>query len=326
MQTTTPAVPSTRFFDRAEAVREAARDELVRTLAAPAASIPPKYFYDALGSALFAAITELPEYYPTRVEAAILAERRDELARRLGPGATLIDLGAGDCSKGSALADVIAPAQYVAVDIASGFVARGLEALRRRHPDLDAIGVGTDFAESLWLPDAVRADRRVFFYPGSSIGNFDPPAARAFLSRVRARTDARGALLIGVDRVKDADVLVRAYDDALGVTAAFDLNVLRHVNRLIGSDFDVADWRHVALWNEAASRIEMHLEARHALRVRWPGGERRFVAGESIHTENAYKYAPGAFERLLGEAGFACSATWTDAEARFAVIHAVPAH
>lgn len=323
MQTPPAAADAPRFFDRADAVREAAREELARSLAAPSPWIAPKYFYDALGSALFAAITELPEYYPTRVEAAILAERRDELAARLGPGATLIDLGAGDCRKGAAMVATIAPAQYVAVDIASAVVAQGLEALERRHPGLDAIGVGTDFAESLWLPDAVRPERRVFFYPGSSIGNFDPPAARAFLARVRACTDA---LLIGVDLVKPAEVLVAAYDDALGVTAAFDLNVLRHVNRLVDADFEVADWRHVALWNAAASRIEMHVEARRPVRVRWSGGERRFAAGERIHTENAYKYAPGGFERLLGEAGFSSAATWTDAGGRFAVIHAVPAH
>jgi dimethylhistidine N-methyltransferase len=313
-----------RFFDRVAAAGEDPRAELDRTLRGAPASIPPKFFYDPLGSALFSAICELPEYYPTRTEATILAARRDDVAARVGPGATLIDLGAGDCAKAARLFGALEPTQYVAVDISTQYVAHALDDLQRRWPTLDLVGVGVDFTAELWLPEAVGAERRLFFYPGSSIGNFAPAEARTFLARVRERADPQGGLLIGVDLAKPAATVVPAYDDALGVTAAFNLNVLARVNRLIGADFRVQDWRHVALLNEAESRIEMHLEARRAIDVRWPGGERRFAAGERIHTENSYKYAPGAFEGLLREAGFVPAATWTDPQGWFAVVFATP--
>jgi L-histidine N-alpha-methyltransferase len=325
---TDPAPPrprsGPRFFDQVAGGRDEARAELARTLAAPRASIPPKHFYDQLGSALFAAITELPEYYPTRTEAAILADHRAAIVARIGPGATLIDLGAGDCRKAASLLDALSPAQYVAVDISSGFVAQALDALQRAQPTLDVIGVGTDFADALWLPDAVRSARRTFFYPGSSIGNFAPSDACAFLARLRALAGRDGGLLIGVDLAKPASIVVPAYDDALGVTAAFNLNALRHVNALIGADFDVADWRHVALLDAAASRIEMHLEARRAVTVRWPGAERAFAAGERIHTENSYKYTPESFAALLADAGWSTTERWLDPKGWFALVHAAP--
>ncbi|RPH46024.1 MAG: L-histidine N(alpha)-methyltransferase [Burkholderiales bacterium] len=324
MQTDSSA-PRPRFFDHVAGTRDDARAELGRTLLEPRASIPPKYFYDRLGSALFTAITELPEYYPTRTEAGILAAHREAIAACVGRGTTLIDLGAGDCRKAASMLDVLAPAQYVAVDISSAFVSQALDALQRQYPALDTVGVGTDFAEALWLPEAVRATRRTFFYPGSSIGNFAPADARAFLERLRAQAGPDGGLLIGVDLAKPASVVVPAYDDPLGVTAAFNLNVLRHVNTLIGSDFDVADWSHVARLDEAASRIEMHVEARRACVVRWPGGERAFVAGERIHTENSYKYTPGSFGSLLADAGWSTTQRWIDARGWFALVHAVPA-
>jgi L-histidine Nalpha-methyltransferase len=313
-----------RLLDRVAAGQVDDRDELDRGLRAVPASIPPKHFYDPLGSALFTAICELPEYYPTRTEASILAARRVEIATAVGRDATLIDLGAGDCGKAARLFDSLAPAQYVAVDISTSFVAQSLERLQRVHPTLDMIGLGVDFTRELWLPDIVRAERRVFFYPGSSIGNFTPTEAVAFLARVRAATDAHGSLLIGVDLAKPASIVEPAYADALGVTAAFNLNVLNHVNRQLGSDFAVFDWRHVAFLNEADSRIEMHLEARRALTVTWPGGERRVAAGERIHTEHSHKYSLPFFESLLGRAGFRPSSTWTDPNAWFALIHAVP--
>ena len=320
-----PTVRKPRLLDRVAAGQLDTRDELDRSLRAAAASIPPKHFYDPLGSALFTAICELPEYYPTRIEASILAARRAEIAGALGRDATLIDLGAGDCGKAARLFDSLSPAQYVAVDISTGFVAQSLEQLQRVHPTLDMIGLGVDFTRELWLPDIVSADRRVFFSPGSSIGNFTPTEAGAFLARVRDSIDARGSLLIGVDLAKSASIVEPAYDDALGVTAAFNLNVLNHVNRQLGSDFAVADWRHVAFLNESDSRIEMHLEARRALTVHWPGGERRFEAGERIHTEHSHKYALPFFESLLGGAGLRPASTWTDPNGWFALIHAVPA-
>jgi L-histidine Nalpha-methyltransferase len=183
------------------------------------------------------------------------------------------------------------------------------------------VGVGLDFSNALDLPREAGDGPRTLFYPGSSIGNFTPDAAEEFLRRAH-RGSPGGNLLIGVDLVKDKATLDAAYDDALGVTAAFNLNVLRHVNRVLGSDFALADWRHVAFYDEAASRIEMHLQARRTVSVAWPGGERRYAEGERIHTENSYKYSVEGFEALLRRAGFTSAKAWTDASRAFAVFAA----
>jgi L-histidine N-alpha-methyltransferase len=313
-----------RFHDRVADRAADVRAELHGSLSAPAASIAPKHFYDRLGSVLFTAICELPEYYPTRTEAGILQANIGEIVDAVGPAATLIDLGAGDCGKAARLFEALAPAQYVAVDISTAFVAHALETLQRRHPALDMIGLGMDFTAELWLPEIVDAARRTFFYPGSSIGNFAPADAVALLSRIRERTDPLGGLLIGVDLAKPASIVEPAYDDALGVTAAFNLNVLRNVNRLLGSDFDPAGWRHVASLDESASRIEMFLEARGPTTVRWPGAQRRFEAGERILTEWSHKYRLPEFDAMLRDAGLRATRHWTDPRGWFAVVHAVP--
>jgi dimethylhistidine N-methyltransferase len=307
--------------------RDVARAALLRR----PASAAPKYFYDRLGSHLFEAITELPEYYPTRTEAAIFASDGAAMARAIGSGRdaarpmTLVDLGAGNCVKASRLFPLLEPRRYVAVDISVEFLRDALKRVQREQPGLSIVGVGLDFSGSLDLPAELIDGRPVFFYPGSSIGNFAPDEALAFLRRVRERAAsgaARGGLLIGVDLVKPHDVLQRAYDDAIGVTAAFNLNLLRQLNRLIDSDFEPRQWRHIGLYNAAQSRIEMHLEAREALVVRWPGAERRFAAGERIHTENSYKYTTEGFAALLQAAGFATTQHWTDEQGWFAVFWA----
>ncbi len=285
------------------------------------AQVAPKYFYDRLGSHLFEAITELPEYYPTRTEAAIFSAHGAAIAQRIGAGATLVDLGAGNCVKASKLFPLLEPTRYVAVDISVDFLHDALKRVQREHPQLDLVGLGQDFSATLELPSELIEDRAVFFYPGSSIGNFTPVEALAFLQRVRAQAGG-GGLLIGVDLVKDAATLQAAYDDALGVTAAFNLNILRQLNRLIGSDFRPADWRHIGLYNEADSRIEMHLEARHALVVHWPGAQRAFRAGERLHTENSCKYTVDGFAALLRQAGFAHPTHWTDERGWFGVFWA----
>jgi dimethylhistidine N-methyltransferase len=314
------------------------RQELLSGLLAPHPFISPKFFYDALGSRLFAAITELDEYYPTRTEASIMAGRLDEIATAFGaPGCTLIDLGAGDCEKASRLFGALRPRQYVAVDISAQFLEQSLDCLQQRYPDMEMLGVGADFSRKLELPERVSGKSRLFFYPGSSIGNFSPDEARTFLAGLRRHLDESGGLLIGIDLVKDASTLEAAYDDSLGVTAAFNLNVLRHANRVAGTDFAIEDWRHVALFDAAHARIEMHVEARRDLLVRWPAalesdvtgpidtgagaaGERRFAAGERIHTENSYKYRLDDFRALLERSGFAARASWTDERGWFAVV------
>ncbi len=297
-------------------------DELARGLLAPEAHLSPKFLYDALGSKLFEAICELPEYYPTRTEAAIVARHGADIARAVGPGATLIDLGAGNCAKAATLFPLLHPAQYVAVDISYDFLRDAIARLQQRFPHIEMTGLGIDFSSSFALPEVVSPGRRVFFYPGSSIGNFTPDQARDFLRNVRAQCDDDGGLLIGIDLVKDSAVLDAAYDDALGVTAAFNLNILRHVNRLIGADFDVRQWRHSGYYHAAESRIEMHLAAREALTVRWQGGERRFRAGETIHTENSYKYEQSMAVGLLEQSGFQAVKVWTDPAQWFALIYA----
>lgn len=288
----------------------------------PQAWLSPKFFYDAQGSRLFDAITELDEYYPTRTEAGIFAVHGRAIAdaslAHTGAAPVIVDLGAGNCAKAASLFPLLQPRRYVAVDISADFLAAALAQLQREHPALDLVGVGQDFSRRLALPADLCGAQALVFYPGSSIGNFDPPAALNLLCQAR-EVAGRGALLIGVDLVKDEDVLVSAYDDALGVTAAFNLNLLRHLNRLAGTDFDLRSWRHVALFNRPASRIEMHLEARQAQRVRWPGGQRDFVAGERIHTENSYKWTLDGFAALLREAGFTQQRHWTDERGWFAL-------
>ncbi|WP_082507471.1 L-histidine N(alpha)-methyltransferase [Duganella sp. Root336D2] len=300
--------------------------EISAGLLAPQASTSPKYFYDSLGSHLFEAICELPEYYPTRTEAAIFARHGADMAARIGPGMTLVDLGAGNCAKAASLFPLLQPSQYVPVDIAGDFLQQAAAQLRQRFPAIEITPLVMDLAQPLVLPPSVPVARRQFFYPGSSIGNFTPHDAVTFLRQVRENVGADGGLLIGVDLVKDPAVLDAAYDDAIGVTAAFNLNLLRHLNLLAGADFDPAQWRHVAFFNDAESRIEMHLEARCALAVHWCGGERSFAQGERIHTENSYKYTLDGFRSLLWEAGFRVDGTWTDDAHWFAVMHAAAAY
>lgn len=313
-----------RFLDLPGAGAPAPAEELAIGLKGSAAWIAPKFFYDALGSRLFDAITELPEYYLTRAEAAIFASSGDEIAAVLPRDAVFVDLGAGNCRKAVSLFDRVAPRCYVAVDISTDHLRRALEAVQLEHPALDLWGVGTDFSRTFAWPEAlpVPADRpRLLFYPGSSLGNFTPDGARHFLRDVRrACGHAPGSgLLIGVDLEKDAATLEAAYDDPLGVTAAFNRNVLLCVNRLLGADFVPADWRHVAFYDAAEHRIEMHLEAVRAVTVTWPDGRRSFAAGERIHTENSYKWSVERFEALLAAAGFGAPRVWTDDASRFAL-------
>jgi len=310
------------LLDRLDLDLPEERAAVLAGLFATPATIAPKYFYDAQGCALFEAICALPEYYPTRTERAILTARREEIARIAGRRKQFVDLGAGDCAKAALLLPALAPRRYVAVDIAAEAIGPALARLTPRFPETELIGLVTDFSRRLDLDDAIDAGAVTFFYPGSSIGNFAHDDALAFLRRVRGQCRLGSGLLIGVDTKKDPARLQAAYDDALGVTAAFNRNVLRHLNDIAGCDFDASAFDHIAFYNETLGRIEMHLEARTAQRVHTPGGPRDFAAGERIHTESSYKYAPTEFQALLRRAGFLDVAQWQDERGDFAVYYA----
>jgi dimethylhistidine N-methyltransferase len=307
---------------RVDPVRE--RATLVAGLRAPQARVSPKYFYDPVGCALFAAICELPEYYPTRTERAIFDAHRDAIAGAVGTGTTLVDLGAGDGRKAAAWFDTLATLRYVAVDIARDALAATLAALRYDHPSIDATGIVADFTQGLDLEADLPDGPVTFFYPGSSIGNFEPAAALRFVAGIARHCAPRegSGLLIGVDMRKEPARLVAAYDDAVGVTAAFNRNILAHVNRRAPADFAPASFVHRASWDAAAGCVSMHLEASAPQVVCIDGQARAFAAGERIHTEDSFKYTPGAFTELLEAAGFTSIERWQDAAGDFAVFFA----
>ena len=316
-------MPGYRLVNRLVRDAAAERRALVSGLRATPASIPPKYFYDALGCALYGAICELPEYYPTRTERAIFLAHRADIARCIGRARQFVDLGAGDSSKAEEWLAFIAATRYIAVDLAAAQMERALARLAPEYPAVEMVGVIADFAAGLDLAAELGDDPATFFYPGSSIGNFTPVEALAFLADLRRHCAAPGSgLLIGVDTKKDKVRLDAAYDDALGVTAAFNRNVLNHVNRLLGSNFVAEAYAHRAFYNAAEGRIEMHLEAIAPQTVLLEGLPRRFAAGERIHTENSYKYAPAEFAALLERSGFRGTRCWQDSAGDFAVFYA----
>lgn len=299
-----------------------AHEDLLRDLCRTPARISPKYFYDQRGCELFEAITGLPEYYPTRTEMGLLEQWGADIARSAGPCSSLIELGAGNCEKVRWLLPALQPRCFVGVDIAGDFVLGAVQRLAQDFPGLQVRAVAADICAPVTLPEDIAAQGRLVFYPGSSIGNFEPGHAMVLLRQMHGLAGDGGGLLIGIDLPKDRQVLEAAYDDAAGVTAAFNRNALCHVNRCIGSDFDPAQWAHVAFFNPALSRIEMHLQACESLWVQWPGGGRQFAQGERIHTENSYKYPLPLFMQMLSQAGFKACTTWTDERDWFAVIHA----
>lgn len=319
--------PTPQFIQIYQGQAEHIREELLSGLRASKAHTSPKYLYDELGSKLFEAITCIPEYYPTRTEALIFSAHAHDMAGQVPKGSVFIDLGAGNCEKAARLFNVFHPSRYVAVDISVDFLKGSLECLQRQFPELEMSGVGMDFSSELNLPAGLAlnpAQPRVMFYPGSSIGNFTPEDALAFLKQVYGvcSTAQGGGLLIGVDLVKNKAVLEAAYDDALGVTAAFNRNMLLHFNTLAGTNFKLEDWKHIGLYNTDLNRIEMHLEAQRDVTVSWEGGARSFVESERIHTENSYKWTLTGFEELLKRAGFTACSAYTDAGQNFAVFWA----
>jgi dimethylhistidine N-methyltransferase len=303
------------------------RAEVLQGLSGPQKRLSPKFFYDRKGSLLFDAITELPQYYPTRTEIGILREHGEAMAGLVGKGRVLIELGSGSSLKIQILLAALAPSVYVPVDISRDHLLASAGALAERFPGLCIRAVCADYSVPLDLPLDPDGPARAAFFPGSSIGNFEPPQARALLDRVGQILGPGGRLLIGVDLVKDCAVLEAAYNDSQGVTAEFNRNLLARINREIQGDFDLDAFAHQAFFNPSPDpsapagpgRIEMHLVS---TREQWVHiGDRTiaFRAGESIHTENSYKYDLPGFGRLAADAGFATEQVWTDPEALFSV-------
>lgn len=293
-------------------------NDLVGGLTARPRQVAPKWFYDEAGSRLFDRICELPEYYPTRIELGLLERHGPELARCLGRGVEIVEFGAGSLHKVQRLlAALEAPTRFVPVDISGSHLLTATHELRATYPHLDICPVIADFTTDLVLPPA--AGPRAGFFPGSSIGNFDPPQAAALL-RTMATALQGGGLLIGVDLVKDPAVLHAAYNDSAGVTAAFNLNLWERANREAGANFVLERWAHAAFYNAPRRRIEMHLVSRCRQRVTIAGRAFAFDEGESVHTENSYKYTIEGFQDLARAAGFVPQAVWVD-EARWFSLH-----
>jgi L-histidine N-alpha-methyltransferase len=294
--------------------------DVMAGLAADQKHLPAKYFYDERGSALFEAITALPEYYPTRTELSILSERATEIARLVPTGAALIEFGSGSTSKARILLrEATMLSAYVPVDISATFLGEEATRLQRDLPHLDVLPVAADFCKPFELPPQVSARPRVGFFPGSTIGNFEPHEAAQFLRHAARLLGPGATFIIGVDLIKDFAVLKAAYNDAAGVTAAFNLNLLRRINRELKANFDLAQFRHYAFYNREQRRIEMHLASRTAQRVRVRGRTFDFRRGETIHTENSYKYAIESFRALAAGAGWSTAAVWTDPQQYFSV-------
>jgi dimethylhistidine N-methyltransferase len=292
--------------------------EVFTGLAQRQKSLSPKYFYDRTGSELFEHITRLPEYYPTRIETQLLKRHLSEIAPLFGKHSTLFELGSGSSVKSRLLLDAIRPALYVPMDISGEHLSASADLLASDYPWLAIHAVCLDYSRPWRLPRLGDAPFNAFF-PGSSIGNFEPPAAQQLLQRIADLLGPGGGLLIGVDLKKDAATLERAYNDATGVTARFNLNILTHLNRRLDTDFDTADFAHRAVYNDEFGRIEMHLVCLREHSVRVNGHSCPFRSGETIHTENSYKYSTDEFFDLAERSGFSPASVWIDANRLFSV-------
>jgi dimethylhistidine N-methyltransferase len=295
------------------------REDVIAGLSQPQKALPPKYFYDAQGSRLFEAICRLKEYYPTRSELALMRAHLGAIARFAGKGGTMIEYGSGESLKSRLLIAALRPAAYVPVDISDDALRKAAGALRQRFPRVEVCPVHGDFSRPLQIPLAQGRGRRVVYFPGSTIGNLTPAEAHAFLRMTRGQVGPRGAMLVGVDLKKDANVLHAAYNDAKGVTAAFNLNLLARINRELGADFRLRRFRHYAFYNATLGRIEMHLVSLLPQTVNVGRYRFTFEAGESIHTENSYKYSIDGFRALTQSTGFRGAKAWLDPKGMFSL-------
>jgi dimethylhistidine N-methyltransferase len=316
-----PALANTHQFDDATS---AFAGDVIGDLAKHPKKLSPKYFYDARGSELFEQITVLPEYYPTRTELSILRDRGGEIAAIIPQGAALVEFGAGATTKVRLLLERCKFGAYVPVDISGDFLNAQADGLRKDFPDLDVYPVAADFTTPFALPAAVADLPKVGFFPGSTLGNFEPHEASAFLKSAREILGSGAQMIIGVDLEKDERTLYDAYNDKAGVTARFNLNVLERINRELGGNFDLSGFIHRSIYNKDRHRIEMHLISRKAQSVRVLGHHFSFRPGESIHTENSYKYSLDRFTALARGSGWKVRESWTD-KARMFSVHALSA-
>jgi dimethylhistidine N-methyltransferase len=302
---------------------KAFRDDVLAGLSAPIPAIPARWLYDRRGSELFDEITRLPSYYPTRTETAIFNKRMPEIAARIPKGAAVVEFGAGSATKTPILLDAIAPSAYVPVDISGDYLEQSAADLQECIPWLRVIPVVADFARPFNLPTEISGLPKLGFFPGSTIGNFVPWSATDLLRQFRALLGPGAQLLIGMDRVKHVKRLIAAYDEPEGITAEFNLNLLRRINRELDGDIPLDAFRHEARWNDILSRIEMHLVATRECCFEISGRRFHFDAGSSIHTENSHKYGPRGGRVLLLAGGWTPIAEWTDGAEDFAEILAV---
>jgi dimethylhistidine N-methyltransferase len=313
---------------RPEAARSVATGfgaDVIEGLAATPKRLPAKYFYDEAGSRLFERITELPEYYPTRTELRILESSAASIARLVDPGAALIEFGSGSSAKARLLLQHMASVRaYVPVDISAEFVNGEAARLQADFPALQVLPVAADFTDAFELPAAVKAGPRLGFFPGSTIGNLEPHEVTGFLRRAKRVLGPGAAFVVGVDLVKDPEILYAAYNDSQGVTAQFNRNLLVRINRELGADFHVSAFEHHAFYHRELRRIEMHLASLRRQKVRILGKCFEFRAGETIHTENSYKYTIESFAALARGAGWTTGAVWTDPERYFSVHALIP--
>jgi dimethylhistidine N-methyltransferase len=297
------------------------RDAVLNGLALPRKAVPPKYFYDAKGSELFEAICRLPEYYPTRTEIGILEHSAADMAAHIGPAAQIVEYGSGSSRKVRLLLDALVdPVAYMPVDISTDSLRVMAAQLAEDYPALEVTAVAADYTRPFTLPGPRRTPQaRVALFTGSTIGNFEPGEALTFLRQTARQLAGGGMLLVGTDLRKDPNRLHAAYNDSAGVTAAFNLNLLERINRELGGDFDLDAFDHYAFYNPLAHRIEMHLVSRRAQTVRVAGRTFFFAAGESLHTENSYKFDVDEFQDTAREAGFSPDGLWLDDERLFGV-------
>jgi dimethylhistidine N-methyltransferase len=295
-------------------------EDVVAGLSLPQKSIPPKYFYDERGSQLFDAICELPEYYPTRTEAALLARIAGALAIKLARFDHLVEYGSGASKKTRIVLDALKGLKtYVPMDISEEFLLDVADKLAADYPRLNVVPLVGDFTGDVTLPPEVAHGAKIGFFPGSTIGNLGPEGGRDFLSRARRLLGGDAAFILGADLVKDTNVLRAAYNDRAGVTARFNLNLLSRINRELGANFDECSFHHEALWNSDESRIEMHLVSDRVQTVSLNGCQFRFREDETIHTENSYKFTPSRLRMLAEESGWKVDELWTDEDYPFAV-------